>query len=185
MFSDTGKILPDFERLERLIREASPGPWETREADGLAAILTAAGWLEDQTGEQDVKNARFIAGFNPVVARQLLDLARRALVLDAHHGSYEVTVFEAWLGAWGRDAIITRLERDQMLDAWLARAALVDAYDDEAAAFQTWFAVDQAMDGCRGTGPEERQQMLEAWLARAGVARREKSFGSKGRRGRG
>lgn len=164
----------DFDRLETLISQASPGPWEAREADGLVAILTAAGWIDDQSSEQDMKNARFVAGFNPVVAQQLVSLARRSAVLEQSNESYELRVFESWLASFTIGEEITRLERDQMLDAWEARAEAIDLYDDERAAFEAWFAADQERDGCRGTSPPERLQMLSAWLARAAVTRSER-----------
>ena len=69
--------------LDALAGAASRGPWECREADGLAAILTQDGWLEDCSAEQEVANARFTAGANPAVVRALVAIAQRAAQLEA------------------------------------------------------------------------------------------------------
>ena len=69
--------------IDALADAASRGPWECREGDGLAAILTPDGWLEDCSAEQEVANARFMAAANPAVVRALVAIAQRAAKLEA------------------------------------------------------------------------------------------------------
>jgi prophage DNA circulation protein len=72
-----------LDHLDALAGAASRGPWECREADGLASVLTQDGWLDSCTAEQDVANARFISAANPEAIRALVAIARRAAQLEA------------------------------------------------------------------------------------------------------
>lgn len=69
--------------LDALAIAASPGPWEYREAHGLAAVLTHDGWLGSGSAKQATANARFIAAANPETVRALVAIAQRAVNIDA------------------------------------------------------------------------------------------------------
>jgi hypothetical protein len=58
--------------LQQLAEKATPGPWECREVEGLAAIAHPKGFILESDDEQEVADKRYIAAASPDYILQLL-----------------------------------------------------------------------------------------------------------------
>jgi hypothetical protein len=64
--------MTDYTELKRLAKAATPGEWECREAEGMAAICHEHGWVADDFSGQALIDTRYMAAANPAAVLELI-----------------------------------------------------------------------------------------------------------------
>lgn len=62
----------DLQKLKEVALAATPGRWEYREADGMAAIASPTGWVMDDLSEQTLRDIEYCAAANPTAILALI-----------------------------------------------------------------------------------------------------------------